>query len=925
MSLYTRLVLTVTFMLLMSTFGLAWLAMQEGRDHALAEARATAEDIRAVLMATRRVYQRQFLTHNIELNDDTLGFIPAHAMSRISLDFANWSDSGIRFSNVSDRPRNPANQADPDELEAMDFFRQNPEVKDRLQRIEVAGEPSSYLFTSPIWVEAYCLSCHGRREDAPETIRTRYASAYGYQLGELRGLLSIRIPATLVETRAASVFDHYLTGTLAAAGLTALFLLTLFHRLIHRRLKAISSFAHRFHKGDYQARLDHKGRDEIDRIARALNTMAVGVERRQQALIEQRQLYALLSDVNQMIVHAKSPSEMFSQLCSLTLESPLFEAALVIVPQESGDSRFAYHCAGRCNFVEAWRQLPETRPEWLTGLDPERVLVPVEVWYLDDVPEVWATQAVQEEYASMALLTLDDGNSVVALFSAWSKRKDRFDAATLSLLGEVLEDLRYALQAHRHQQMLVSAERSLVHATLHDAVTDLPNRALLTEELGQALRGAVRNGMRGALLHIVVDDLHLVDEIYGLGTAERVQREIADDLRGAFGGEVRVAVVGPGEYLLLVSPNSAERSDAAEAALQVATYAQEVIGRGHDVDGRPIRWSCTVGVVIYPGRPPHDAEEVLKRASAALGAARSDGEGTIRFYQAEMEYVAERRLSLRHELREAIAGEQFEVWYQPQMSLETGHPIGMEALLRWRHPKRGLLLPGLFIHELERSGMIRDVGWWVLDQACQQVVRWRQQGCWTDAMRCAVNMSPLQLTSDDCLMQVMTITSRYPEVSPLDLELEVTEEKLLDPKVDVTARLEKLRGLGFTIAIDDFGTGYSSLAYLRRLPADVLKIDISFVRELAMYSDAISVVRTIQSFARQFDMRTLAEGVEHVAQYTVLRDEGVDSVQGYLYTQPMDSGAMSEWLVNRIRLEGVRDRIHLADILRESEPQTENC
>ena len=279
-----------------------------------------ARIIQAVLMSTRRIYHQQFLASGLPLNEHTIGFLPAHALSRISADFPNWLKTGLRFNNVSDKPRNPANQADANELAAMDWFRANPAAPDRVSAIDDAQGKRYYHFTSPIWIENYCLKCHGERADAPPSIRDSYAESYGYKLGELRGLLSIKLPMDEISSKATHSWLQRFAVRFAGYVLLLLLLGSLLQRLVTRRLASLEAAAHQLEKGDLTARVTISGHDEVTRLANSFNSMADAIAGHEKQMLRLNNIYAALSNTNQTIVRVDDEAVLLDRVCHIAVE-----------------------------------------------------------------------------------------------------------------------------------------------------------------------------------------------------------------------------------------------------------------------------------------------------------------------------------------------------------------------------------------------------------------------------------------------------------------------------------------------------------------------------------------------------------------------------------------------------------------------------
>jgi diguanylate cyclase (GGDEF)-like protein len=411
---------------------------------------------------------------------------------------------------------------------------------------------------------------------------------------------------------------------------------------------------------------------------------------------------------------------------------------------------------------------------------------------------------------------------------------------------------------------------------LRDPLTGLANRTLLGERLGALLR---RRTAAVNVLFIDLDDFKDVNDSLGHGTGDHMLRTVAERLQGCVRGTDLVARLGGDEFAILVEGSPA-------AGRSVAARVLEALAEPVHVDGRLIAVTASVGIADLTsdtsGSDP-TPEVLLRNADLAMYLAKAAGKHGVAVYAEGMDRAARDRADLSRDLVAALSDGQLEVFYQPTVLLADGAASGYEALLRWHHPERGLVPPDVFIPLAEDTGHIVAIGEWVLRTAVQQAVEWSERA--GRAVDIAVNLSPRQLADDAILTTVGDVLARsgFP---PRRLTLEITEGVLVRDVDAVTARLTRLRGLGVRIAIDDFGTGYSSLSYLRRLPVDMVKIDRSFVQDLAVGGTATTLVSSIIELARSLHLDVVAEGVETEQQATILRDLRCSRAQGFLYARP---------------------------------------
>ncbi|WP_244507800.1 putative bifunctional diguanylate cyclase/phosphodiesterase [Methylobacterium phyllostachyos] len=414
-----------------------------------------------------------------------------------------------------------------------------------------------------------------------------------------------------------------------------------------------------------------------------------------------------------------------------------------------------------------------------------------------------------------------------------------------------------------------------------DPLTGLPNRLLLRERLAEALARLDRTGEACALLLIDLDRFKPVNDTLGHPVGDALLEKVADRLRSTVRPTDTVARIGGDEFIIL---QAGVRDAAGTQAL--ARRIVDLIGRTYMVEGHLLTIGASVGVALAP-EDGADADRLLKNADLALYRAKLDGRGTYRFFESEMDARMQARRKLELDMRQALARREFQLHYQPQLQLESGKLIGCEALIRWRHPDRGLVSPLDFIPLAEEIGLIVPIGEWVIRQACRDAMTWPSH------MSVAVNVSPAQFKSDRLVETIISAlaTSGLPARR---LEVEITEGVLLQENEKTLQTLHRLRELGVRVSMDDFGTGYSSLSYLRSFPFDKIKIDRSFVKDLATKPDGEAIIRAIAGLGKSLGMTTVAEGVETAEQMQRIRLEGCTDVQGYLISRPVPTEDLLE-------------------------------
>jgi diguanylate cyclase (GGDEF)-like protein len=405
----------------------------------------------------------------------------------------------------------------------------------------------------------------------------------------------------------------------------------------------------------------------------------------------------------------------------------------------------------------------------------------------------------------------------------------------------------------------------------HDGLTNLANRELYQDRLKQALEQAAPGNKRVAVLCVDLDLFKNVNDSFGHPMGDRLLKQVADRLRSEVRGNNLAARLGGDEFAVILASDVSPKE-----ASGFATRLIQILSAGYDIDGIEVVIGASIGIALSPGDGA-TSEELMRNADMALYRAKSDGGGVHRFFEREMDRQAQKRRDMEVDLRRAFGNGEFELHYQPLVDIAADRISGFESLLRWRHPEKGMISPAEFIPVAEDIGLIAPLGEWVLREACSEAVKWPAE------IKVAVNLSPVQFRSRN-LVQVVISALANSGLSPTRLELEITESLFLAETEANLAILHQLRELGISISMDDFGTGYSSLSYLRSFPFDKIKIDRSFVKDLAERSDCVAIVRAISGLGRSLNITTTAEGVETMDQLDWLRAEGCNEVQGFLFS-----------------------------------------
>lgn len=438
------------------------------------------------------------------------------------------------------------------------------------------------------------------------------------------------------------------------------------------------------------------------------------------------------------------------------------------------------------------------------------------------------------------------------------------------------------------------SERKRTEGLIHryswfDSLTDLPNKALLIDRINQALVAARNEGKPLYLMALNLNRLKQINDSYGHRIGDEVLKVVAQRLiAGTREGDTVSRVTG--DDFVIVVP----RLSQPHRAMNLTERLLQSINEPIEIENNTIHVTTNAGIASFP-TDGDDPEVLLQNADAALNYSRSLGAHKASFFEPHMNKEILEKVSLQNELVQALARGEFLLYFQPQVSMVNGKLAGLEALIRWQHPVRGMVPPGMFISVAEEQGLIVNIGAWVIDEACRCLAAWRLAG--HQDLMVAVNLSALQFTDANLLEVVQQAIHRH-DIPPGLLELEITEGLAMHDAGEVLTRLQALKKIGVKISIDDFGTGYSSLAYLRRFPVDKLKIDQSFVRDMSESSEAASIVGAVVALGHGLGLCVIAEGVETEAQRQLLQEMDCDEIQGYLLSRPISFEAMSDWLAS---------------------------
>jgi diguanylate cyclase (GGDEF)-like protein len=440
-------------------------------------------------------------------------------------------------------------------------------------------------------------------------------------------------------------------------------------------------------------------------------------------------------------------------------------------------------------------------------------------------------------------------------------------------------------------------EEQLTHQAFHDPVTGLANRALFAERVRHAIARTRREHQSVAVVFLDLDDFKTINDSLGHAAGDEVLAEVAKRLATSIRATDTAARFGGDEFALLL-----EDIDGVQEAADTADRVLEALAQPLPVAHKELSLRCSIGISVVSQGTPAGAEELIRDADAAMYRAKRDGKGSYRLFEPEMHEGVLARLELRTDLQRAIATEQLELYYQPVVRIHDGSISGVEALLRWRHPERGMIPPDQFIPLAEETGLIIPIGRWVLREGCRHARRMRDTLPPEAGLTMSINLSVKQLQHSDVIADVRDAVEEA-GIEPAALTLEITETVLMADTDLAVTRLQELKALGVNLALDDFGTGYSSLSYLSRFPVDILKMDRSFLTDGAT-PEMSGLASAVLALGTTLQLDVVAEGIEQPEQWTSLRDLGCEFGQGFFFARPMNAEAALEHLAAAILGEG---------------------
>jgi diguanylate cyclase (GGDEF)-like protein len=677
------------------------------------------------------------------------------------------------------------------------------------------------------------------------------------------------------KTKTLAALNHFrkLFPTVLALALVAAAWLSLGQiRRQMRPLHKLTEGAQRLAQGDFDVAVEIQSRDEFAELAMTFNQMSLSL----------KQKFHLLGALGELDRAILSASEMEYVVRTVLEQIPQAICCDFIGVLQSNDNSDPGH---------AWLTYRNTDPSGKSA----KLDVNLNAKTLQTLKGIWPWLELTAGQPELEFLQPQNENG---LRHAWLFPADiESHRLTILILGFKTHNLSVedAIQVGRSiaDRLAIASsniawEEKLYHNAHYDALTDLPNRVLLRDRVEQAINRARRDLCSVAVMLLDLDRFKEINDSMGHSIGDTLLADVANRLAHHVRSSDTVARLGGDEFVILLT--DLERGDEAAVVSSMAQKLLNALAQPITLGNQTVKLEASIGIALYPENT-ETFEDLLKGADAAMYESKRQRRGGYRFYSDDINQRAQQRFHLAQELRQALERNEFLLYYQPKVETCSGRIMGAEALIRWQSPTRGMVPPGLFIWLVDEIGLSQSLGEWVLRTACAQLVAWDRAGL--PPIDISVNVSPSQLLENNFVESVFEIiaTSGLP---PQRIELEILEESAVDATTETRNKLQQLQSGGVKIALDDFGTGYSSLVYLTRIPANVLKLDRGFIRDLATNPRQASIISGIINLARSIGMQIVAEGVEEEAQRAILEALDCDLIQGYLFSRPLPAMEFAE-------------------------------
>jgi diguanylate cyclase (GGDEF)-like protein len=640
-------------------------------------------------------------------------------------------------------------------------------------------------------------------------------------------------------------------------------------------LSPIMAGIQRVSEKQYGQPVDVTSGDEFEELADAFNTMSSQVSR-------QLITMASLADIDQLILTRIKKEDLIRVVLEKTGDIIPHQALGLALLENGGSSGEMYSLAsgGGADLSSSGFDLT---PAQATALKQDSL------WLDISEPGVAGDFKLPGQHIShLHLLPVQREDQLEALIVLGYRQRPVMDSEDIATARSFADRIAVALAN-------AEWEDKLYHQAHYDTLTGLPNRLSLLDSLAHSIKLAQRNQQPFAVMFFDLDDFKLINDSLGHAAGDEMIAVMGQRLHDCMRADDTVARMG-GDEFVVISSSFPTLQAAVSGTSRMADKMMAAVARPLDIHGRDIRTSSSLGIALYP-KDGADADALLKNADAAMYHAKSLGRGNFQYFSEKLNAESIALMSLSNDIKRALEADEFELHYQPKVELPGNRIIGLEALIRWQHPQRGLIHPEKFIEVAERMGLISVIGDWTLHEACRQIVRWQQMGI--EAPRVSVNLSAIQIHREDLLAKVQDLLHTY-QLQPESLEIEIVEGVLVEDLAATSTKLTAVRDLGVQISIDDYGTGYSSLSYVKSFPVDTLKIDRCFITNICENSSDQAIVNSTIVLAHNLDMKVIAEGVETDQQAALLQELGCDQIQGYLFSRPVPAEKLTAMLIERV-------------------------
>ncbi|MCU7834179.1 MAG: EAL domain-containing protein [gamma proteobacterium symbiont of Taylorina sp.] len=809
-----------------------------------------ARTIRGLLMSYRGVYQKIFINHHIPITDQTIEFLPAHAVSRISKDFTQWVDTGLTFNSVSEQPRNPDNKADSIELEAIRFFRQNEDEIERFVPFNNSAGEHFYHFSQPIIIKPRCIKCHGKKEDAPISIQQRYDTAYNYKIGDLRGIMSIKLPAEIIEQRSNELFKHNIAIHLSGMLFSFILIALLLNHTILSRIKILREGSKQLAEGLYDTQIQLSGHDELTKMGQTFNHMARTISQREQQQIKAKQ---------QLEQSALQLSELNNKMRML-LES-------------TGEGIFGVDLNGQCTFVnhaalemfgfslaelEGKEMHPLTHHTHKDGSE----------FHAKDCPIYHAFRAGQPRHINDDYFWRKDNSHFPVQYSAYPIYNDNWE---ISGTVVVFRDMTEQLAAADKISFLAS----------HDPLTGLLNRYSFEQKLNYALQTVQFEEIQHAICYLDLDQFKVINDTCGHLAGDEMLKVVARLLQDNIRENDTLARLGGDEFGLILEQHSIE---------QAAELAQKICD---SIKGFHFVWQdkiFNVGVSIgltSITKETISAQSLMSAVDTACYVAKDKGRNQIHICQLDDAETAKHQDEMHwvSEIKKALEEDRFVIYKQAIIPSDPHHSENQhfEILIRMKDKLGNIIPPGAFLPAAEHYDLIGDIDRWVIQTSFKWLAGKQDEKETIDF--CSINLSGQSIGNNKLYQFIIEQQEKW-EIKPDSICFEITENAAITHIDQAISFINQLSEKGFLFALDDFGTGMSSFSYLKNLPVDFLKIDGSFVKDILDDPIDRAMIKSINEIGHILGLKTIAEYVENSSIQAELVAMKIDYLQGYGIEKP---------------------------------------